>query len=118
MKNRTWIILFLALLLLCGGAALALRSGQSGKTAQIYSQGKLLATVDLDQDDAFTVTAENGENRIVIENGQIYVESASCPDQVCVAHGPASAGDPVVCLPNRLVISLTSGGGVDAATGG
>lgn len=119
MRTRTWIMLFATLLIVCGAAALLLQSGETGSTAEIYSQGELVATVDFSHDDTFTITVDGGENQIVIENGEIYVASATCPDQVCVDHGPAAAGSPVVCLPNQLVISLTGddGSGVDASTG-
>ena len=52
-------------------------------------------------------------------SGRIRVESADCPDQVCVDQGWISDGTvPVVCLPNRLVIQIEGGGdGLDSATG-
>jgi hypothetical protein len=116
MKTRTWILLFLALALVCVAAAALLSRTATGETAEIYSDGQLLTTVDLGRDDTFTITVDGGENQVVIADGKIYVSTATCPDQICVDHGPAAAGSPVVCLPNRLVISLT-GGDVDAATG-
>ena len=58
-------------------------------------------------------------NTITAQPGRIRVESADCPDQVCVDQGWISDGTvPVVCLPNRLVIQIEGGGdGLDSATG-
>jgi len=39
-----------------------------------------------------------------------HVESASCPDQVCVRSGFINrAGQSIVCVPNQIIISLRSG---------
>ena len=48
------------------------------------------------------------------------METASCPDQVCVKHGALrEGGTPIVCLPNRITIDWleTADGGADAVTG-
>ena len=40
-----------------------------------------------------------------IENGRAYMESAECPDHLCM-HQPAitAAGGTIVCLPNQVII--------------
>ena len=59
------------------------------------------------------VTAEipHGEgqyNRFVIQDGRVYMESASCPDGICVDHRPIFRdGESIVCLPNRVVVTVT-----------
>ena len=67
----------------------------------------------------FTVEFQGRTNTITAQPGRIRVESADCPDQVCVDQGWISDGTvPVVCLPNRLVIQIEGGGdGLDSATG-
>ena len=47
-----------------------------------------------------------------------HVESASCPDQICVRSGFISrAGQSIVCVPNEVVISLGSGTGEEGGGG-
>lgn len=116
MKSRTWIVIFAVVVLACAGALVWMQGLEPGETAEIYSQGELYGTIDLSRDTSFVITVDGGENTVTVRDGQIYVTAASCPDQVCVAHGAAAAGSPVVCLPNELVISV-SGDGVDASTG-
>ena len=122
MKTRTWILIFAVLLCVCGAAVLYLNAMQSGETADIYSQGELYATVDLGRDATLVVTVGSSSNTIVIQDGEIFVSEADCPDQICVNHGPAKAGSPVVCLPNELVISVKAEDAeedaLDAVTGG
>ena len=46
-------------------------------------------------------------NTIVIDNGQVYMEDADCPDQVCVHHKPISkSGETIICLPNQVFVEV------------
>ena len=46
-----------------------------------------------------------------IKDGQVSVTEASCPDKVCVNHGPTDqTADPIVCLPNKLVVRVLAPG--------
>lgn len=107
MKNRTWIVIFVLLALALLAAWRFIRP--AGTAAAVMQDGRLLRTVDLSEDETFTVTGPTGENRITVKNGEIFVESADCPDQICVRHGALKkGGEPIVCLPNRLVIEWRS----------
>lgn len=117
-KNRTWALLFAAL----AAALLAvwlLLPGAASQTAGIYQDGTLLYTVELKTDRTITVEGPAGRNVIVVENGEIFVREADCPDGVCLRHGPLREnGAPIICLPNRLVIRwLKSGSDVDGVSG-
>ncbi|MBO5088098.1 MAG: NusG domain II-containing protein [Lachnospiraceae bacterium] len=46
-------------------------------------------------------------NTIVIENGQVYMKNANCPDQVCVKHKSISKhGEMIICLPNKVFVEI------------
>ncbi len=48
-------------------------------------------------------------NTIVIENGQVYMKNANCPDQVCVKHKSISKnGEMIICLPNKVFVEIES----------
>lgn len=52
---------------------------------------------------------EEGYNLLLIENGQVWVTDADCPDQLCVRQGSISRnGESIICLPHRLVIRIQS----------
>ena len=76
----------------------------------------------LDEGFSFSVEGPAGANTIQAEPGRIRVSHADCPDQVCVHQGwISSAAVPIVCLPNRLVIEITTHSAqedLDAVTGG
>ena len=58
----------------------------------------------------------------MVAGGEVFVSQADCPDQVCVAHGFLVSGkEPIICLPNRLVIRFLEDArtdGADAVAGG
>ena len=117
-KNRTWILVFV--LLAAGLAAVwFLQPKRPSSVVGIYQNGILLQTMDLSSDQTITVEGEAGRNTIVVQNGEIFVQAAECPDGVCVKHGPLSpGGTPIICLPNRLVIRwMQSDGQTDAVSG-
>ena len=118
MKTKHWILAFagFALVLL---AILWLRPKQSGLVG-IYRDGKLIETVDLQTDRVIVLDGAAGGCTARVQDGKIYMETASCPDQVCVKHGALrEGGTPIVCLPNRITIDWleTADGGADAVTG-
>ena len=97
----------------------------AGTVANIYLDGELVRSIDLarlDEGFSFSVEGPAGANTIQAEPGRIRVSHADCPDQVCVHQGwISSAAVPIVCLPNRLVIEITTHSAqedLDAVTGG
>jgi hypothetical protein len=106
-------------------AVLPSRRKAENYVAEIYQNGELIRTLDLEKDapQIFTIEGDNHcENEIEVRQGSIAVISADCPDKLCVGQGFISDSRiPITCLPNRLVILLIladeSGAGTpDAAT--
>lgn len=123
-KNAKIILALLALVVAASAAFLLMgREEPQRPVARITVNGTLVNEVDLTSSSlpqTFTYEGPGGfANTIVAEPGRIRVESAGCPDQVCVNQGWISDGTvPIVCLPNKLIIEITGGGdGLDAATG-
>lgn len=80
----------------------------SGTVAEIYQNGELYQTLNLDTcgDINFTIYGDDGcFNTIQVQNGYIGITSASCPDKLCVHQGYINTSLlPITCLPNRIVI--------------
>lgn len=115
-STKFWAALVLVLLAASVlAAALLFRLRENGSRVEIYRDGTLVETLPLSQDAAYTYRAEDGgSNTVVIQDGQVAVTQADCPDQVCVRHGPTDrTGDPIVCLPHKLVVEVV--GGEDSA---
>lgn len=75
---------------------------------EIIQDGRVIEKLDIStaEDRIFRIeTGDGGWNEVKIENGNILISDADCPDRTCVKTGALrSAGVPIVCLPHKLVI--------------
>ena len=117
MKTKYWIAFFALIGVLCIGLGVWALWPQTAHTAQILSNGEIIATVSLWQDQEFTVENANGSNTVTVKNGKIAVTAATCPDHYCMKRGFCNGGAQIVCLPNRLVIRFLGEQDVDSVVG-
>lgn len=116
MKSSAWILIFVILFCILTALCLFLYHPAKAVSAEIYSDGALVRTVSLQQDETFTIESAYGSNTITVAQGKLAVTAASCPDHVCMSRGYTSGGLDIICLPNRLVIHFT-GDSIDAVLG-
>ncbi len=110
-KTKTWIVIFLGILLIFTGISLWIfLKPTGGSIANIYLDGACIRSVDLSsvtESYEFTVSSDNGMNVIRVEYGKISVIDADCPDKVCIHTGAISdSAAPICCLPHKLVIRI------------
>lgn len=107
-SNKTWIGLFFALSAVCLCAIVLLHLFSRGTVAVIYTDGREYARVDLAQvTESYTITLPG--NTILVEPGSISMQSATCPDKLCIRQGTLHAVGRIVCLPNHVVIEMQRG---------
>ena len=115
MKTRYWITIFAALLAICGLLSLwLLRPQPDSDQIQIISDGKILHTLSLSEDQELTVSSSQGTNRIQIRDGKVAVTYADCPDHICQHRGWCASSPDIVCLPNHLQIHFLTPQSQDA----
>lgn len=110
-QTKIWVILYSALFIIgCGAFLLLKNTGTAGTIADIWVNGELYETINLD---AVTipynlkVESEYGYNVVHVEHGAISIIESDCPDQICVDQGTITdSAIPIVCLPHRLVIEI------------
>lgn len=118
MKNRSWLLLIGILLAACLAVSICLLlPRQESASAEVWSDGKLLYTLDLQTDRTVQVESQYGCNEIAVQDGKIAVIHADCPDGYCMARGWCSSGLQIVCLPNRLVIRFVGVQEIDGIAG-
>ena len=78
------------------------------KTVVISIDGEKKSEYPLKEDGVYLLEGSHlGTNKLVIKDGEAYIEEASCPDKQCVKQGKISkAGEMLVCLPNRVVVKI------------
>ena len=118
MEKKRWIgkrdLWLLVILLAVGGIGmliLFLRPDTVDGEVEIAVSGTIVETLPLSEDTRLVISGANdGENILVIEDGKAYMESASCPDGICVRHTPISKdGESIICLPNQVVVTVRGG---------
>ena len=82
--------------------------GKKGNSVLITVDGHEQITLPLDIDTTYEIQGyDGGKNYLVIEDGQAYLEDATCPDHLCVNMGKISeVGQSIICLPNRVVVEV------------
>ena len=119
-------------------------NARRGDTLQIYADGQLFYELPLMQDavqekgaetyllirflddgaPVFTLDAQEPElpegtsyNLLLIQNGNVQMLAADCPDQICVRHKPVfRAQESIICLPHKLSVEITGAKGKAADT--
>jgi hypothetical protein len=84
----------------------------AGETAHVEYQGRNYARWQLKTAGIITDTIHTANGLIVVERnkGSIRILTAPCPDKVCVHTGKIMrSGEKIICVPNKLVISIGSG---------
>ena len=104
MLKKADIILIAALALLAVLTLLfPLLNTASGSEAVILVKNNELYRLPLNKD----TEVELGTNVVKFENGEVFVDSATCPDKVCVHHSPIkNKGDAIICVPNGIVVEV------------
>lgn len=105
-----FISVLLVVLVLIGLGFFLFRKEGSSVTVEVG--GQVFGEYSLSRDTVVDITTGDGElNRLVIRDGKAFVETATCPDGICVGHRPISRkGESIVCLPHRIVITVTDDG--------
>ena len=76
----------------------------------IIQDGKILQTIDISKSSDTTIEVQyNGHKNVIkVQNHTIFMDSADCPDGICIKSGVLTNGVPIVCLPNHLVIEFAN----------
>ena len=129
-SNKFWIILLGSVI--AGSVVVALFLRQAPVSyARIYKDGiqitdtvNLLAVTEsysIVIDSTIETGSAEGLNIVEVDHGRIRISNADCPDRICIRQGWVSSGlVPIVCLPNRVVITFEGDSGdtgVDAVVG-
>ena len=119
MKREFFLIC--AILLAVCGFSLANRFLFSEPAAKVEiatvssdSNKTITETFDLSQNRSFTIVTEpeidgdsRGTNTLIIQDGEVWISEANCPNQDCVKQGKISMnGEMLVCLPHRVTVSI------------
>ncbi len=115
LKKRAMLLTLFLIILVIGSILAILFSNRNADKmiANIYQNGDLLYSIDLSTvSKPYTLNiqgVDGGYNTVSVQPNKIAITSANCPDKLCVKQGTISSPLlPITCLPNHLVIQLSS----------
>ena len=105
-------ILLIALALGVAGlfyAVSLISGGEAATTVVVTVDGQEVLRRPLALEDSYEIRQDDGSvNVIAVEDGAVFMQEANCRDGLCVAQGKMrNAAKTIVCLPHKLVVSLT-----------
>lgn len=111
--NKHDIILIVLIVLISGGFLLTKEviSNNNLSKAYVYYDNKLLETLDLSSDEIkqYTVKGYNGDVVIETSKNKVRVVEEESPRHLCSKQGwVTSSFEPIVCLPNKIIIKIES----------
>ncbi len=77
-----------------------------GEEVVVRVDGEVYAKLPLNKNAELLIESDHGENLLIIKDSKAYVESATCPRQICVQSGELSEISPIVCKHNHVSITL------------
>lgn len=92
--------------------------GHTGGTCVVEVEGKKVYELPLSEERDLAVSGPLGETVIKVEDGSVWVVDSPCPLKLCVKTGRiARTNEMIVCLPNKVVVTIEGGRGeVDGVT--
>ena len=108
MKKNDWILVAVILVLAGIGFLIFTNFGrQTAGIVKVTVDGEVFGTYSLKKEQEVEI---NETNRLIIEDGQVDMIEADCPDQICVEHISISKNkETIVCLPNKVIVEIVGG---------
>ncbi|MFI3176381.1 MAG: NusG domain II-containing protein [Eubacteriales bacterium] len=104
MRKKEVIVGLIVIATLIVIIGLQLSHSTQGKEIEITWDGEVYGTYSLIEEQV--IVMESG-NTLVIESGEVYMESATCKNQLCVKQGRVGqVGEAIVCLPHKVVVQV------------
>ena len=81
-----------------------------GDQVQITVNGEIYGTYPLKKDQTIEIKKDDSVcNVLCIQDGEIFMQDATCPDKLCEKQGKKSHDkETIVCLPNKVVVTVVS----------
>lgn len=103
LKKGDFVIIGATVALFVLSIVLLVAFSEQGSRVVIKQDNKIIYDESINVDK----TVNTGTNTVVIKSGVVYMESASCKNQICVSTGEISKkGESIVCLPNKVVVEI------------
>ena len=109
MKIGDWVILLFSLFLIPLSWSMTEHQAGESKAIEISIADKHPSAYSIKGNRQIKVTGELGDSIIEIHDGKVRFTHSPCNGKVCILSGwHQQSGDHIVCLPNKVSVSLLS----------
>jgi len=92
-------------------------SKSKAQSVIIRSDGTIVKDIPLKDNGEYLIKSKEGELTCIIQSQEVKVIESTCPDKLCTKQGWISKqGESIICLPNRISITITGGNNVVDST--
>lgn len=82
---------------------------EEGDTVTVTVDREVYGEYALGEDRVIEIRTEAAHNVLVIQDGKAYMKTADCPDGICTDHRSIFRdGESIICLPNKVVVTVTA----------
>lgn len=108
MKKMDYVLVAVIMTVAIVSMCLLSSNKHNGSVCNVYVDGDLYGTYSLYDNINIDITKDDIlSNRISIDNGNVVMDYANCPDKICVKQGTISAtNETICCAPNGIVIVI------------
>lgn len=106
-------LLLIALVIISASGFLFIKKAfPQGTDVLIEVNGKQEYKLPLNSDTTVSVKGPAGETVVQIKDKRVCIKESSCPNKICIHSGWIDRGA-IICLPNKVVVSISSPAGTD-----
>ncbi len=106
-KGDIYVVIILLIIGCIGFFILKIFVEKDGCKVVVYIDGQIYAEYNIYDSIQDEIIVDDNSNILVIRDGEVYVEDASCKDKICVNHRHISkSGETIICLPHKFVIEI------------
>lgn len=106
-------LLLIALVIISASGFIFIKKAfPEGTDVLIEVNGKQEYKLPLNSDTTVSVKGPAGETVVQIKDKRVCIRESSCPNKICIHSGWIDRGA-IICLPNKVVVSIGSTAGTD-----
>jgi hypothetical protein len=106
-KSDIKLIIIVLIITISLGLYFKLYNNTNAKTAYVYYENNQILKIDLKKNREYKVKGYNGDVIIEVLNNKIRVKKENSPLHICSYQGYTNSSyQPIICLPNRIVIKI------------
>lgn len=111
MKKRTYVLI-ITVLIVIGILFIAQSLQKNGRYIEVKLNNESIGIYSLNENKTYKLNG--GNNILIVEDGYAYINSANCPDKICIKQGKINKeGQCITCLPNKITVTVVGGSDID-----